>query len=210
MIAVQVAVVDNDQRYRALIRELEDKAVHVDIGIHPVSGEEMVMIASVNEFGAVIQHPGGQPYFITEDAKWKDRPNVGFLDDGQMIVFLRKGSRGMGETEPHEIEIPARPFIRSTADEKRDQYGDMMSKFWQQILDAKIDIKQALILIGQQVESDVKAKMVALKEPGNAPSTIRKKMGVDNPLIDTGVMLNSVRYAVKNVQEQIVEMGPGE
>ncbi len=210
MISVQVVTVDKDQRYWDLIRTLEDDAVHVDIGIHPVSGEKMVTIASANEFGAVINNPGGQPFFITDDPKWRDVPNSALLDDGSTMVFLAKGKSGMGETKPHEIVILARPFIRSTVDDNRERYAEMMSKFWQQIMDGEIGIQQALELVGNQVEGDVKATMVALKTPGNAPSTIRKKKGVDNPLIDTGAMLNSVRWAVKNIQESLVEMGPGQ
>ena len=208
LISVKIEHVDKDQRYWDLIRELEETAVHVDIGIHPVSGEEMVMIASTQEFGATIQNPGGQPFFITKDPKWASVPNAAPLDDGSTMVFMAKGKPG-ALTKPHTIEIPARPFIRSTVDEKRDEYGEEMQKFWQMILDAKIGVQQALSLMGQRVESDVKAKIVSIKTPPNAPSTIRKK-GVDNPLVDTGKMLNSVRYAVKNVHEQVVELSPGE
>lgn len=210
MISVQVATVDDDSNYRKLIAELEEKAVHVDIGIHPVSGQEMVMIASTQEFGATIDHPGGQPFFITNDPKWENVSNAAPLSDGKTMVFLSKSKQGMGKTKPHSIEIPARPFIRSTADERRDDYAELMSGYWQDILDLKIGIKQALVLIGQQVESDVKAKMITLKTPPNAPATIRKKLGVDNPLIDTGALLSSIRYGIKNIHEQLVELGPGE
>lgn len=209
IVSVTIDTVDKDQRYWDLIRELEETAVHVDIGIHPVSGEEMVMIASVNEFGTVINHPGGQPFFITSDEKWKDVPNAAPLGDNKTMVFRAKGKPG-AQTKPHKIIIPARPFIRSTVDEKRDQYADQMKKLWQGILDAEIGVQQALALMGHRVETDVKAKIVSLKVPGNAPSTIRKKKGVDNPLVDTGALGSSIRYAVKNVHEQTVELGPGE
>jgi phage gpG-like protein len=59
--------------------------------------------AAIHQFGGVIQHPGGTPY--------------GFMSKGKAqagkIVFLKKNSGFMviGKTKPHQIVIPARPYL---------------------------------------------------------------------------------------------------
>ncbi len=152
---------DTDPGYRNFIKRMASEASHVDIGIHPVSGEEIVMIAGVHEFGT-------------------DRAG-----------------------KNHNIIIPERSFIRSTVDEKREQYGELGKKLWNKILEGKMSIFQGLSLMGQQVENDIRVKIVTLKEPINADATIARKKS-DNPLIDTGAMVNSIRYAVKDKNNQPV------
>lgn len=59
--------------------------------------------ASIHQFGGKINHPGGTPYGFN---------TVQDMKEGK-IKFLKKGSGFMvlGETKPHIIEIPARPYI---------------------------------------------------------------------------------------------------
>ncbi len=163
IIAVGVEIDDSAPGYREFLENLNDSAVHVDIGIHPVSGEEMVVIASTHEFG-------------TAEAG-----------------------------KNHNIEIPARPFIRSTVDERQDVYKVAATRIWQKIMDQELTPFEGLSLMGQMVEMDIRRKIVTLREPINAPSTIARK-GSDNPLIDTGAMVNSIRYAVKTEKENVLEM----
>ena len=162
VITVDVGIEDSDPGYRKFLEHLDDSATYVDIGIHPVSGEEMVTIASAHEFGAI----AGKNY---------------------------------------QTEIPARPFIRSTVDERRDIYAENGKRLWQRILDKEITIFEGLSLLGQLVEGDIRRKIIELREPPNAPSTIARK-GSDNPLVDTGAMVNSIRYAVKTKEERVIEM----
>lgn len=199
IISVSLDVQDNSTVYEDLVRRLTDPATHVDIGIHAVSGEEMVMIASVNEFGAEIEHPGGTSYGYETEAK-AEAGKVRFLEKGQ-------GFMEIGVTGPHEIVIPARPFIRSTMDERRERYGADATRLWNQILEGRQTLRGGLALLGQLVERDIRMKIRTLRTPPNAPSTIAKK-GSDNPLIDTGAMRGSVRYAVKTDKEQVLEMSP--
>lgn len=164
IVSVNAQIEDSDPGYRQFIAKITDPATHVDIGVHPVSGEEMVMIASVNEFGA----------------------------------FTGKN---------HDIILPARPYIRSTVDENRDKYVEVAKRRWAAVLDGRETIGKALSLMGLLIESDIRRKIISLKEPINAPSTIRRK-GSDNPLIDTGMLLNSIRYAVKSKDDDVLELSP--
>lgn len=60
--------------------------------------------ALIHELGGVIEHPGGTPYFIREDG---------------MAVFVRKDdprAADLPKTKPHQIVMPARPYLRPAAD----------------------------------------------------------------------------------------------
>jgi phage gpG-like protein len=53
--------------------------------------------AVAHQFGAVINHPGGTPY--------------GFAKDGSIRFLKKTATKYIGKTKPHQIKIPARPFI---------------------------------------------------------------------------------------------------
>lgn len=89
--------------------------------------------------------------------------------------------------------IPARSFIRSTlAEHKRDIVGNFAMNF-QQTHDAKM----TAALTSTYVENLIKAKIASGDFTPNAPSTIKKK-GRNQPLVDTGRMLNSVKGVVRS------------
>lgn len=94
--------------------------------------------------------------------------------------------------------IPERSFVRASFDEKEKLLKRTIDRLWQGVLAGRLTPGQALHLLGQMHEGHVKEKIVDLKEPPNAPSTIKKK-GSSNPLIDTSQMLNSVRYKVEGM-----------
>ena len=202
--SVQVTFEEDTSGQDELIKRLTRDASHVDIGIHSASGQNLVVIASANEFGATINHPGGQPFIIVKGPFDKSKKNTIPLNDGKVLVFLKKGSKGMGVTKPHTIIILARSFIRSTMDSRREFYQQQAVREWNAILDGRKDMQTALATLGLLVQTDIQNTIRALQDPPNAPATIRAK-GSDNPLIDTGVMLNSIRYAVKNNQDQPIE-----
>jgi hypothetical protein len=171
-----------------LMERIQQRADHVDIGIHADAGQELVTIAAANEYGATIHHPGGTAYgYATEGDAAAHR--VTFLKGGQ-------GYKVLGVTAPHVITIPMRSFIRSTMDENAETYAQLAQTLLQRIFDGELDKWSALALMGQQIEADIKRKITTLKDPPNAPSTIKQK-GSSNPLIDTGHLRASVRYVVK-------------
>lgn len=208
IVTMQVEVTDDRSEYDELMKRLTVDASHVDIGIHSVTGEELVVIATANEFGATIQHPGGQPYLILNRPARKDRKNEVPLEDGKTLMFLKKGSKGMGTTKPHEIIIPARSFIRSTMDMNREQYNIQAKREWNAILDGPKTMQQALSALGLLIEGDIRNTVITLRNPPNAPSTIRAK-GSDNPLVNIGTLAASIRFAVKSPQGRIIEISPG-
>lgn len=59
--------------------------------------------AAIHQFGGVINHPGGTAYGYKTKADAK-RHRVLFLKDGT-------GYKVLGKTRPHDIKIPARPYL---------------------------------------------------------------------------------------------------
>lgn len=57
--------------------------------------------AAIHHFGGTVKHPGGTPYIVTDKG----------------ATFLKKDGnypKNTKFTEPHEIKIPARPFLKLT------------------------------------------------------------------------------------------------
>ncbi len=50
--------------------------------------------------------------------------------------------------------------------------------------------------LGAEMVNRLKSEIVSFSSPANRPNTVRIK-GRDNPLIHTGLMLNSVRFRIK-------------
>ena len=196
-----VTVEDRDLGMDKLMREIRAAADHVDIGVHADEGEELVKIAAAHEYGATINNPGGQPYIIVKarphgSESRKKRSGYMPLADGKEIIFLKKGQKGMGVTKPHTIVIPMRSFIRSTVDENADNYQQAAAGLIGRIVDGSIDKHTALQVMGEMIQRDIKRKMRTIKSPPLKPETIRRK-GSNQPLIDKGILLGSIRYVVK-------------
>lgn len=182
-----VTIEDHDLGMEDLMRRIRASADHVDIGIHADEGQELVTIAAAHEFGARINHPGGTAYgYATVDDEKAGR-----------VQFLKKGSgyRILGITRPHLIELPMRSFIRATMDKNQEEYHAIATGLVKQIVDGSISKFEALSLIGQKIEADIKRTIVTMKTPPLKPATIRRK-GSSGLLQDTGLLKNSVRYVV--------------
>lgn len=92
--------------------------------------------------------------------------------------------------------IPERSFLRSTADAQREQIAAFKAREWDRILRGQSTVREALGRLGAWHRGEVQRTITRLREPPNAPSTIRAK-GSDNPLIDTGQMRQAVNYEVE-------------
>lgn len=119
------------------------------------------------------------------------------VTNGLVAVVNEFGTRRAGSQG--NITIPSRPFIRSTAEEERPKWLKMSDKLRVRILKG-MSQKRALAIIGEQMKFDIKKKIVDLKIPKNEPSTIRAKTRAgrkgDNPLVDKGALLQSIKRVV--------------
>lgn len=121
----------------------------------------------------------------------------GFVDIGvhadeqeQLIVIAAANEFGTKN-------IPARPYIRGAIDANESDIMELAKQYSGEIIDGTTSRFEALSLMGQFIEGLVKAHMVELQSPPNAPSTIKKK-GSENPLIDKGHLIGSIRYVVNS------------
>jgi len=97
--------------------------------------------------------------------------------------------------------IPARPFLKQSVENNRDEINQMLAEKKQQILSG-IPAEQVLKEIGIFQKDLIQMEISEGSFEPNAASTIKKKLttkkkGSVKPLIDTGRMLQSVGYKIK-------------
>jgi hypothetical protein len=92
--------------------------------------------------------------------------------------------------------VPERSWLRSNHDKHWRRYGQMLDEGYSKILAGKASVFRVLHAIGEKVASDVRKNLTDVREPPLAASTIRKKKGKTNPLIDTGALRAAIRSRV--------------
>lgn len=87
--------------------------------------------------------------------------------------------------------VPQRSYLRSTVESNKRSYKDMFKKLSIRIIKGQITKKEALGLVGLQVQTDVRQKITDIKEPA-----LKSREG--NPLVDTGHLRQSITYEVED------------
>lgn len=197
---IKTLMEDLGQKYSIKVGILQTKG---GSNIVPGTGLSMADLGAVHEFGANINHPGGQPYFINS--------NTG------MAVFVSKNSFygqyliSKGQvTKPHQINIPARSFLREpilgakgrkeiekAIENNIPEYAkDLEENTVTKIMDELVhDVAEnALLQVQKAFYND------SIKPP---TKEISKKMRKYNPqaptLVDTGQLQKSISYEIKKV-----------
>jgi Fe2+ transport system protein FeoA len=86
------------------------------------------------------------------------------------------------------ITIPERSFIRSTVDEKTNDWNRQAAGFIEGIKAGRETAKGLLQKMGMIIEADIKKKIKS-----NIPPPLKIRIG-GIPLWDTGQLINSIRY----------------
>ena len=89
-------------------------------------------------------------------------------------------------------KIPARPFLDVSIQNKKDTLADSAKRYLQRGETPDQVVKR----LGVQAVGIVQEYITDLREPPNAPSTIRRKKS-SNPLIDTGQMRQAVTFKLR-------------
>lgn len=121
----------------------------------------------------------------------------GSTDDGVHYALIA-GVHEFGVTIKQakgDIVIPERSFLRSTFDEKSDEWFNFVKKRMPAILFGEVSAKKLMELLGAKIVSDIQKRIKEIGDPPNAPSTIAQK-GSSSPLIDTGGLRMRVTYKV--------------
>jgi len=96
--------------------------------------------------------------------------------------------------------VPERSFIRSTVDENFDSYVEKTKILQEKVILQAFDVKKALSVLGELIQSDIVKKIDSGIDPELADSTKKSKIvngkSGNTPLVDTGQLKKSVRYKV--------------
>ena len=97
--------------------------------------------------------------------------------------------------------MPARPFMRDTANQKQSEWLQIMAHKLNYESIEKNNAEDALGLTGEMMTANIKETIQHGQFVPDAPATVEAKarggkMEPDHPLIDTGQMLASVTYEV--------------
>lgn len=157
------------------------------VGVYP-NGMSVIEVAIINEFGATIQHPGGTAYGFNSEKDFKSN-KVKFLEKG-------KGFASLGKTDAHTIVIPPRPFMHYTAISSKAYVHNYQKNMARKLIKYGGNTDTMLSALAGKYVTFIQATIKNFQTPANAPSTIRAKKGTNNPLIDHGIMLQSVTYAI--------------
>lgn len=170
-------LIDIDRGWNRIIRESKRLSnSSVDVGLFGSGGDPSNNIAArgaVQEFGASIR--------VTPKMR-------GYL--ASRGVFLKASTT--------TIEIPSRPFTRTGFDKNKRKLIRAIDLWWKRLTDGSISARKVLnntgILHTDQIKKALKTR--SLWKP-NSEVTIRFKRK-SAPLINTGEMMNSIKYKIKS------------
>ena len=148
--------------------------------------------------------PEGIAFFKQLDELKELQVRVGF-QRGQAAESSGEGENGGTETDLCDIaawnelgvpskNIPARPFLRQTADKS----GENIAKFGEQAIRQITNggtADTALMQIGNYVKGQVQNEIASGDFAPNKEATMKRK-GSETPLIDTGRMRGSVSFHI--------------
>lgn len=121
-------------------------------------------------------------------AKDDARENSGTITNVELGTIHEFGAPDAG--------IPERSFLRAGIDENKSELNTLTDKLLGQVLDGKESIPRALGLIGQKAVAVIKNRIAEGIEPPLKTKTINRK-GSSKPLVDTGQLVNSITYEVR-------------
>ncbi|CAM4012561.1 hypothetical protein [Mesobacillus zeae] len=191
--------VDNTGRLMKILDELNSHSV--EIGIFGEDDSFYAMIANVHEYGMTIKPKSAAALTIPVSPKAygksaADFPGI-FRPKGTDVLAIPKGKDGFEVlfVLKKSVTIPERSFMRSTFDEKNDEWVRFMQGMVNQVLARKMDVQTLYERLGAKVAADIQEKMTSMKNPANSESTVANK-GSSNPLIDTGGLRSRVTWKV--------------
>ena len=132
---------------------------------------------------------------INREAKKLNRAftKVGFFSedrpDGSDIVEVAV----VNEYGTEDGRIPERSMIRAWRDQNKRKIDRFIAKLYGHVLIGRLTARGAVKKLGEWAQGEIKQFIIDMESPPNAPATIAKK-GSSNPLIDEGILVNSVRH----------------
>lgn len=92
--------------------------------------------------------------------------------------------------------IPERPAMREAIDNNKSKINKAKETLYGKVLQGELNTETALGTLGELAQSLIQNSIRTLKDPPNAPSTIKKKKS-SNPLIGHGFYLRAIRWVIR-------------
>ena len=122
-------------------------------------------------------------------------PKYNGVVDGQIPIGQYARWQEFGLTRTKVGDIPPRPFIRSTFAEKKGTFVRQTITGLRRIYKGSLTVDGLLTLQGKRIKTWIKAKIITLRDPPNAPLTLlikRMKQRGSNPLVFSRSMHGSI------------------
>ena len=190
---------DIDRGYARMKQELaklrkQEVAVGLQAGDMTKDGKMTVArLGAIHEFGCTIDR---EAHSIMTYHKMKLNRKTGETSISRFVKKKRANFAMQHNVGPYSIEIPERPFLRSTFDEKNKEWQKKAEAQLNLVATGRKDAAGMLNTMGNVIEGDIKRKIASGPFTPNAPSTIRRKKSA-SPLIDSGRMRSSIRYVIR-------------
>ena len=125
---------------------------------------------------------------MVKKAKEPKALRVGFFSTARYA----NGDSVAGVAASHEfgVGVPERPFFRQALEPAKKDAAKVIKRFTR--AEELLPDAQTLNKVGEIVIRHIQKRIHDLRFPPNSPKTIAKKGGKDNPLIETGKLINSV------------------
>lgn len=194
-------IFDENENLLALQRELDELDQYaIEIGVFGTDDSFYAMLASVHEFGMQIKAKNKYLAIPTKEAGTKRPADFGnelFKPKGKNVLAVATPNGGIKVMFilKESVNIPERSFIRSTFDEKNDEWMDFLQDQIERVCNLEINARDVFERLGSRIAADIQKKMVDIRTPKNAALTIANK-GSSNPLIDTGELKRHVTWKV--------------
>lgn len=131
----------------------------------------------------------------------REKLKVGFFEDSRYgpendTLNVAQVAQFMEEGDP--VKYPPRPFIRIgfLPRLKTPEYIPIFQQAIKSVLDGQSSFKQAYTRLGPTLVKGLQNEIIGWDTPPNSPQTIEAK-GFNDPLINTGKMLESVDFKVE-------------
>jgi len=109
--------------------------------------------------------------------------------------FVYKFGIGLKKSTTH-IRIPERSFLRNGADVAIDDVLLKCKRIISRAILGDMTAREFYEELGNTMAEEIKRYAIELEQPSNAPLTVENK-GFDDPLVETGKMINSIEVIVK-------------
>lgn len=199
--AVKIKTVKNEfPKMEAKLEILNGKTINVG-----VQGEH-AWLAAIHEYGCDIK-PKRAKYLTVPcnraafGKRAADFPDLFFFQTKSGSKFLAR-KKGKDDIEFmfalfRHVKIPERSFLRAGFDAVHLKAVDRAERILPKVIEGKVSEDVLYELVGTILRDGIKDYARDLSSPPKRPITIEAEGGAENPLINTGDMINGIEYEVE-------------